>query len=214
MNERKVKPSGWIYGLAALLPLFGCLLAAVTIYHRMPSLPGTLGSITKPQDLTQVVIPGSAEITFPKAGAYAVYYEYRSVVDGVRYAGSKTPPRLDCRLRSATGKEISAVPDYVEGNAYTTRAGARAGVFFKSISIDEPGSYRFACQYPDGSRKPEIVVAVGPNLAWEFIGIAAKWAVAVLAGLAVLAASFVVAAVVAIGVAVKRRQSARAAVGG
>jgi hypothetical protein len=214
MNERRVKPSGWIYGFAALLPVFGCMLAAMVAYQRMPSLPGTLGSITKPGDLTQVVVPGSAEIAFPKAGAYAVYYEYRSVVNGVRYAGSETPPRLDCRLKSATGKEITAVPDYVEGHAYSTRAGARAGVFFKSVSIDEPGSYHFACMYPDGSTKPEIVVAVGPNLAWEFIGIAVKWAVALLAGLAVLAASFVVAAAVAVGVAVKRRQSARAAVGG
>ena len=214
MSERKMRPSGWTYAVAALIPVLGCLIASVLVYRWFPGLPGTFESKIDLDDLTQVVVPGAQEITFAKSGAYAVYYEYRSVVDGVVYTSNKTSPALTCALTSqATGDEVGVVPDYVRTNTYSSKDRERVGVLIRSITIDEPGTYTFSCRYTDGRSQPQVVLAVGPNFVWEFFGIAARTVVTAAAGLAVLFGSGVVAAVVVIVIAIKRRQSQQAAGG-
>ena len=84
MSQNKSKPSRWYYVLALFIPIFACAGTAVLVYRSVPELPGALEEVGV-QDLTQVVVPGSADVSFPKKGAYAVYYEYRSVIDGVNY---------------------------------------------------------------------------------------------------------------------------------
>ena len=70
-----------------------------------------------------------------------------------------------------------------------------------------------SCRYPDGRDQPEIVLAVGQNILWEDIRILTRTVGSVLGGLAVLGGSGVIAIVTAAVIAVKRRQSKRAAVG-
>jgi hypothetical protein len=215
MSDRKIRPSGWIYAVAALIPLLGCLIAMAAAYQWFPGLPGTFESKMNLDNLTQVVVPGSEDVTFAESGAYAVYYEYHSVVDGTTYASSKTPPALVCTLTSkSTGADVGVAPDYVKTNTYSTKDRERVGVLIQSITIDEPGTYAFSCRYADGRSEPEIVLAVGPNFMWEFFGIAARSGVALVAGLVALLSSCLVAMVIAIVIAVKRYQSKRAAVGG
>jgi hypothetical protein len=177
-------------------------------YQWFPGLPGALGSEMKLGDLAQVVVPGSEDLAFAQSGAYAVYYEYRSVVDGVVYASNETPPALACSLTSkATGADVAVVPDYVRTNAYGGRNRDRSGVLILSITIDEPGTYTFSCRYTDDRSQPEIVLAVGPNFVWEFFDIAARIIVTAVAGLSVLFGSGAIAAVVVIVIAIKQRQS-------
>jgi hypothetical protein len=205
--ENKRRPSGWLYVLAAVIPVLGCFVTIALVYDWFPGLPGTLESRVNVDNLTQVVVPGSEEITFAKSGAYAVYYESRSVVDGVVYTSSGTPPALACTFTSqATGEDVALVPDYVSSNAYVTKGRARVGTLIRSITIEEPGKYLFSCNYADGSPLPKVVLAVGPNLVWEFFGIAARTIVTGAAGLAVLVGSGLLAAVVVVVVAVKRRR--------
>ena len=145
MDNKTIRPSGWYYGLAALMPVLGCLMAMVMAYQWFPGLPGTWQAKMSLENLTQVVVPGSQDITFAESGAYAVYYEYHSVVDGVVYASSETPPALACTLTAkATGVEVGAVPDYVRTNTYSTRDRERVGVLIRSITIDERGPYTFS----------------------------------------------------------------------
>ena len=208
MGKKKIRPSGWIYGLVLVIPVFGCLLATTLVYQWFPGLPGTLESRVNVDNLTQVVVPGSEGITFEKSGAYAVYYEYRSVVDGAVYASSETPPALICSLTSRTsGDVVGVVPDYVPTNTYSSKDRERVGVLIRSMTIDKPGTYTFSCRHADGSSQPEIVLAVGPNFVWEFFGIATRTLVTAAAGLAVLVASGAVAAFVVLAIALKRRQS-------
>ena len=76
-----------------------------------------------------------------------------------------------------------------------------------SITVEEPDSYTFACQYQDGSTEPEITVALGPNYFWEFLRVAARIFVSSVACLTILLGSTAVAVVVLIVIVIKRRHS-------
>ena len=207
MSNSKKKPSRWYYVLALLIPILACVGTGFVVYRSVPELPGALDAAGI-QNLTQVVVPGSADVYFPKAGAYAVYYEYRSVIDGVSYTRNEYPPIMRCQLKSkAAGKAIRLKPTNVEGNIYVTHNPDRAGVMYKETSIDQPGIYTFSCQNTDGRTIPRSVMAVGPNIVWEFINIAVKPVAASIGGaLAFLCACGV--SLLMIGfVAFKRHQS-------
>jgi hypothetical protein len=214
VNKQK-RPSGWHYGLAVLIPVLSCLIAVALVWQWFPGLPGTFGAKMDLNNMTQVVVPGSQEIAFAERGVYAVYYEYRSVVNGVVFASSETPPPLDCKLTSrVTDADVAVVPDYVKTNTYATKNQERVGVLIRSMSVDEPGIYTFSCRRVDGSSQPEIVLAVGPNFAWEFLSTAVKTVLTSLAGLAVLFGSGTLAIIIVIAVAFRRRKSELASAAG
>ena len=209
MSEYKLKPTRWYYILALIIPIIACGMTTWLVYRSIPTLPGALDAVGI-QNLTQVVVPGSAEITFPKAGAYAVYYEYRSVIDGVSYIKNKYPPNIDCRLTSKdTGAEITFNQDYIEGNMYETQNRERVGVLIKSISIEKPGHYNFSCYYPGNKTGPEIVLAVGPNIIWELFNVAAKPIGAIVCGGLTFTVGLVIAMLIAALVAFKRYQAGK-----
>jgi hypothetical protein len=205
MSEYKLKPTRWYYVLAILFPVFACMVAALFVYGNVPKLPGALEDLGV-KNVNQVVVPGTAEIHFPKSGAYAVYYEYRSVIDGVSYFRDEYPPSMRCQLRSkSTGEAVKLAPSTVKGNVYTYPG--RAGVMFKRISIDQPGVYNFSCQYPDGRSYPKNVMAVGPNLVLEFFNIALKPIAAMFFGSIAFVFAGVISVLIIAFVAIKRHQS-------
>lgn len=209
-NDQTIRPSSWWYGLAGLVLVFGCLIAAGFFSLGARDLQAAMAEAYDLDRLTQVVVPGSVDLTLAKTGVYAVYYEYRSVVDGVVYARSETPPALVCTLTSqATGADAGGVPDYVQiSDGYASNDGQRVGVLIRSLTIDEPGTYTFSGRYADGRSQPEIVLTVGPNFAWELLGIVVvRTVVMAAAGLATLLGSGAVAAVVVFVIAVKRAES-------
>ena len=151
---------------------------------------------------------GTADITFPKKGAYAVYYEYRSLVDGVQYINAKIPPPLTCSLASkATGKEVGVSPEYIQGNTYSTKDRERVGVHILSISMAKLGTYTFFCHYPDEGTARKVVVAIGPNIVWELFNIVARPIAAILGGLVVLLGSGAIAFLVLMVVVFYRSRS-------
>ena len=207
MSGSKLKPTRWYYMLAIIIPIFACLGTALIVYPNVPKLPGALEGMGI-NDLIQVIVPGSAEVYFPKTGGYAVYYEYRSVIDGFSYVRDKNPPSINCQLTSkATGAKIAPIADFVEGNVYITDNQERVGVLIMSIVIREPGVYIFACQYTDSRTSPEIVLAVGPNIGWEFLNIAAKPVAAILCGAFVFMGACGISILIVLIMAVKRHQS-------
>jgi len=213
MSEKRRRHSGWTWALA-LIPLLGCLAAMGLVYRWFPGLPDTLEARMDLDNLTQVLVPGSGEITFAKRGAYAIYYEHNSVVDGVVYRDSESPPALVCSLTcQRTGQRIEAVPDYVPTNTYSTKDRERVGVLIASLTIDEPGIYTYSCSHKSGSAQPQVVLAVGPNFMWEFFSIGARAVLTVAAGLAVLLGSVAIAALAALAITLKRRRAQQATVG-
>jgi len=207
MSESKQKPSRWYYVLALLIPFIACVGTALLVYPNVPELPGALEAVGV-KNLTQVVVPGSADVSFPQKGAYAVYYEYRSVIDGVSYARDESPPIMRCQLMSkATGEAIKLEPTNVKGNVYVTHNPNRAGVMYKQIVIDQPGTYTFSCQYTDGATIPKSVMAVGPNIVWGFFNIAAKPIAAFLCGTIAFVLSCGISILIIGFVALKRYQA-------
>jgi len=207
MNKQKKKPSAWYFGLAGLALVMGCVIAGLIAFRTVPGLPGALESGVNIDDLTQVVVPGEAEIKFDEPGAYAVYYEYQSEVDGVRYAGTERPPALDCLMTGVhSGKQVRAVPDYVETNRYSTMRDERVGVLMMSLTVDRPDTYTFACRYANGNSDPQVVVAVGPNFVWEFLDVSARAGLSLLAGVVVFLASVLAAIVIVIVVGIRRQR--------
>lgn len=87
-------------------------------------------------------------------------------------------------------------------------------MLIRSSTIDEPGTYTFSCQYADGRSQPRVVLAIGANFTWEFLGIAARSSVTFAAGVVALFDSGLVATVIATIIVLTRRQSKRADVGG
>ncbi len=206
MFEKNLKPSCWYYLLAFLIPIFACVGSSLFVYSKIPKLPGALDAVGI-NNLTQVIVPGSAEIYFPKAGAYAVYYEYRSEVNGVNYVRDKYPPQLDCNLNSkTTGLGVELTPDYIDGNIYATQNDKRVGVHIMSITIQDPGVYKFSCQYQNGRTSPNIVLAVGPNIVWEIFNIAVKPIAAIISGSLVFICAGGVSILIVGVVAYKRNQ--------
>ena len=205
MSEYKLKPSRWYYLLASLIPVFTCLVTAFIIYASFPELPGSL-EVLDIKNLTQVVVPGSADIHFPESGEYAVYYEYRSAIDGVSYHGHEYLPSMRCQLSSkSTGERVKLDYSTVKGDIYTFPT--RAGVMFKRISIDHPGNYNFSCQYTDSKSYPKIVMAVGPNLILEFINVALKPIGAMLCGTIAFVTVGVISILIIAFVALKRHKA-------
>lgn len=205
MSEYKLKPSRWYYLLALLIPLFACIGSTLLVYRNVPELPGALDTLSI-KNLTQVIVPGSVEIDFPKAGAYAVYYEYRSVINGVSFYRVDDPPSIQCQLRSKeTGEVVRLAPSNVQGDVYTYPE--RAGVLFKNISIHQPGGYNFSCHYPDGRSYPKHVLAVGPNYILEFLNFAAKPVAAILGGSFVFVFACGISLLIIAIVAFKRHRS-------
>jgi hypothetical protein len=207
MSEYKIKPTGWYYVLALLIPIFACGLTSLLIYRNVPKLPGALEA-TGINNLTRVTVPGSVEINFTKSGAYAVYYEYRSVIDGKSYIRSKYPPSITCQLRSKiTGEDIELASPHAEGDIYATQNQERVGVWLKSISINQPGVHIFSCRYTDGRTHPRIVLAVGPNIILEFFNLAAKPVAAFVCGSFVFVGALGISILIIGFVAFKRHQS-------
>ena len=207
MDTRNTKPSAWYYGLSALILLLGCAIATTVLCFGARHLPTSIAKAYDLDRLTQIVVPGSADLVLSRTGAYAVYYERHSVVDGVQYLGSEMPPALECSLAlQDTGREIPVIPDYVETNKYSTIGRNREGVLLMSTTVDEPGNYTFSCRYPDGEAEPKIVLAFGQNLFWEFMAVIIRTAGRIVGGLAVLGAAGAVAIVIAVVTAIKRRE--------
>ena len=206
MSESNLKPTRWYYLVALLIPFCACFGAGMFVVLSIPNLPGALEGMGI-NDLTQVRVPGSAEILFPKAGGYAVYYEYRSLLNGEKFAGGPYPPEIDCRLSSrSTGEEVEISSNFVEGNTYSTRNEERVGVLIKSITIQKPGSYIFSCHYPDGETSPKIVLAVGPNIVWEFFNVALKPISAIMVGSLAFISASAISLLIVVVVAYKRHQ--------
>ncbi len=183
----------WLSGLAILVFLSGILISATLVKNAGITHYPTMIADAYREKQHRLSIPGSAEVHLMRTGAYGVYYESSRVAASAEDF-VKMPPEIQCTLTSvSTGKTIQAVPDYVETNRYWSKDKDSLGVLVMSLTVDEPGTYNFACGYIDDYIQPEITVALGPNYFWEFLRISGKIALPVIGGISIFFTSVLLA---------------------
>ena len=196
MNENKNPHSRWLFGIPVLIILGGVLISILLFRSSGIGTYPTLIADAYREEQHHLNVPGSRDINLTRTGAYGIYYEY-SLVSSV-YPDEGLPPAIDCSLISeSTGTEIEAVPDYVKTNRYRSKD-LHTGVLIMSITVEEPDSYSFACNYQDSSTEPEIVVALGPNYIWEFLRVAGRISLSLFLGICTLSGSILLALIILI----------------
>lgn len=156
LNEQTIRPGRWGYGIALLVFLIGSLLAGVLAFRFVTGLMNLTDS------LTQVVVPGTADLTLTETGDYTIFYEHQSVVDGRVYITGEAVPGLDVSLvLKEDGSPVALSPP---GTSTTYSVSDRAGVSVLAFSIDRPGTYELSASYPPGRSGPEVVLAVGQGV--------------------------------------------------
>ena len=153
-----VHPPMSYYWFSAPFIVLGMCLFLYTLIH---------GIFHITDSLTQVVVPGSVELTFKKGFTYTVFLEEKSVVNGKIYRTRGSVGGLACNIKSsATGEAVDIWPAQSSVNY---DVGSRSGRSVLSFTVPEDGGYEFACQYAEGTNGPETVVAVGTGTGGKIV---------------------------------------------
>lgn len=146
-------PSALWYVLGATLIAAGVGIFAVVLWQGITHIA---------DGLTQVVVPGSADLRLPKPSEYTIFLERESVVNGRIYSTKGAISGLHCEVHSKeTGDSI---PLHQPSMSTTYTVGGRSGESVLAFRIDRPGSYEISCGYDEGYVGPEAVVAVGSEV--------------------------------------------------
>lgn len=140
-----------LWGLPFLL--IGVGLFVHTLFHE-------LGHLT--DSLTQVVVPGRAELSLQRRRSYTVFLEEQSVVGGKIYSTTQSIAGLECRVRSLQNGSTIPIGKSTMNTSYSVDG--RDGHAVLEFLIKEDGKYEFACDYGENTKEPEVVVAVGSGI--------------------------------------------------
>jgi hypothetical protein len=111
--------------------------------------------------LTQIVVPGSAELNL-RPGLYTVFLEEETTVNGKIYSTTQSVAGLTCRVNSV--QNGAAISIGRPGGNTTYSVNGRSGHSVLEFSIQQNGRYSFACDYGDSPRGADVVVAVGSGV--------------------------------------------------
>jgi hypothetical protein len=154
MNEaQRIRPSLWYLSIGVALILAGIGLFVYFLFEG-------IGHIT--DSLTQVVVPGKAELTLNTPGTYTIFLEEQSVVDGQIYSTTEAVNGLKCTVTSQPGEQEITLTRPSASTTYNV--GGRSGRSVLQFHIEESGQYELACDYPSGTEGPKAVLAVGTGV--------------------------------------------------
>jgi len=183
------KPSGWWFVFAGLV---GATVLGLFIYFLFTGIFGLTDG------LTQVVVPGKAELKLVETGGYTIFHEYRSRVKGKTYTWGVSLTGLTCHLTAPSGDEVPLRPASVNS---TYSINERAGTAVLEFTIAEPGVYQFSAAYSDGRAEPEGVLAIGH-------GFVSKLVTLILTCIATLVFGEGIAVAIVVVTIVRRRRAA------
>lgn len=201
MENQKIKPSRWYFVLAAGIFLAGIVIAALVIGSSaegfFKDFDADMGKV-----MQRVIVPGSGELDLSEAGSYTIFYEYRSEVNGVKYQTGSNLPDMNCSL-TAGETEVMILPSVSQAH-YHFDLQDRAGIAVMKFEIEQPGTYTLACEYTDGSERPEIVLAVTKAFLSEILVPTFGFVGKLMLGMGLVCVSSLAALIMVIFVAVKR----------
>lgn len=131
--------------------------------------------------LTQIVVPGRAELNLHRGFTYTVFLEEQSTVNGKVYSTTQSIAGLECHVKSHRNGKIIPIQRSSTNTSYTL--GGRSGHSVLEFRIHENGEYDFGCDYGENPRGPTVVVAVGSGVFEAIFGTIAKALGALFGGL-------------------------------
>ncbi|HUT29446.1 MAG TPA: hypothetical protein VMX13_06620 [Sedimentisphaerales bacterium] len=150
MDNHKIRPSRWWYGLAAAIDI--AVFASFLIFFFAMFLGLRSG-------IQRVTVPGTHRVRIVAAGNYTVLHEYETVVNGKPYSVASDAARdLECSLQTLDGLQripVTPTPPYSK-----YKFGKREGVSVFRFTIGRPGTYVLMAHYPEGAQTPRIVLAI------------------------------------------------------
>jgi hypothetical protein len=196
MNEIKKSHSRWLFGIPVLIVLGGVLISILLFGNSGIGTYPTVIAEAYAEEQHHLNVPGYVDVKLTRTGAYGIYYKH-SLVSSI-YPDIGMPPAIDCTLTpKSTGVVLEAAPDYVETNRYRSKD-LHTGVLIMSITVNQPDSYTFTCNYQDGRTKPEISVALSPIYFWEFLRLAGRISLSLFWGVFTLSGSILLALIILI----------------
>jgi hypothetical protein len=149
--------------------------------------------------LTQVLVPGKANLTLATGKSYTVYLEDNSVFNGKIYSAGRTVGGLSCLVKSSSGKPV---PIARASMTETYQLNARTGHSVLQFSVPHNGSYEFSCAYDENESGPQAVMAVGSGAVSGLLLVFAKSFAAIALGGGTFILTFII-------VTVKRSREAK-----
>lgn len=152
-QAQQIRPSWWqcLWGLPFLL--VGGGLFVYTLFQ---------GITHSTDSLTQLVVPGHAELNLKGKQTYTVFLEEQSVVNGKVYSTTQSIQGLSCTV---TAKQDGTSVGVGRPSANTSyEVNGRSGHSVLDFFIPQDGQYLFACDYGANATGPSVVVAVGSGV--------------------------------------------------
>lgn len=145
-----VGPSPAYYGLGAAVILAG---VGLFVYFLLT------GIFHITDNLTQIVVPGEAELTLQAHLNYTIFFEEQSVVNGQIFSIRETLSGLTCHVREqSAGTEVPLYPSHTSMNY---NVNGRSGRSVLEFTPQASGAYRLTCDYEQGKQGPQAVLAIG-----------------------------------------------------
>ena len=152
-DSTEVQPSWWYASIGLVLAFSGVGLFAYFL---------VTGIVHLTDSLTQVVVPGHADLTLTPPGTYTIFLEENTVVNGRIYSASQSVNGLECAVNEQ-GNERSIPVQPSRGTIHYS-VNQRTGRSILQFVVTESGRYALACGYPEGASGPQVVVAVGTGV--------------------------------------------------
>ncbi len=161
----------WYMLIGAPFLLIGALIFGFSLFNGLRHLSDSL---------TQIVVPGQADLALNPGETYTVYAESNAVVNGRSYPGGNSLKGLHCEVHQLPGGE--AVSLRRPGMTTTYNLGARTGRSILEFTVPAPGDYLFACASRESGSPPEEVIAVGPGISTKIAAMVTRSLLAVFGG--------------------------------
>jgi hypothetical protein len=159
-SPQKLKPSRWFYVVGIVILIVGPVVSSVVLFSSVFS---NLGNMAAEIQSTQVVVPGSSDITLQQTGKYTIFYEYRSMVGNRIYSTDENIPGIIVNIVSKDTGDGIPLSSASTNSSYSL--GSRSGIGLFDFDIDEPGIYELSASYPavqgqQEEQRQEIILAV------------------------------------------------------
>jgi len=123
-------------------------------------------------NITQIVVPGEADLSLEGNVKYTVFLEKESVVNGRIFAAHDPLDGLTCRLREqATGTEVTF--QRAQTN-FTYNVNGRSGRSVLEFTPHAKDVYHITCGYDEQKEGPQAVLAIGSRFGEKMVSLLSR----------------------------------------